>query len=148
MISSYTGLRPVQTLVPILGNTTAEGTGVAVDRQGFQDALMIAEVGISADTLSGALYWTIAFQESDTTTAGEFTNIAAADLEGGVNDHVINAAAEDPTTIVRGYRGTKRYLRILFTQTGTHTNGTPISGIIILGRPSYIPITPVTELGG
>lgn len=148
MISTISGVKVVQTLVPILGNTTAEGTGVAVDRQGFQDALMVAEVGISGDTLSGSIYWTIAFQESDDTTPGNFTNIATADMGGAANDHIINAAAEDPTTILREYRGTKRYLRILFTQTGTHTNGTPISAVILLGRPSEIPVSQVAALGG
>lgn len=148
MISTIAGCKVVQTLVPIVGNTTAEGTGVAVDRQGFQDVLMIAEQGISGDTLSGSIYWTIAFQHSDTTTPGDFVNIPAADLEGGVNDHVINAAAEDPTTIIRLYRGTKRYVRLLWTQTGTHTNGTPISGVCVLGRPNYVPVTQPAELGG
>jgi hypothetical protein len=61
---------------------------------------------------------------------------------------VIDDAAEDPTTIIRGYIGTKRYLRILWTQTGTHTNGTPIAGVIILGNPNYVPVTQPTELGG
>lgn len=148
MISTISGCKVVQTLVPILGNTTAEGTGVAVDRQGFGDALMVAEVGISGDTLSGSIKWTISFQESATTTAGDFTNIAAADLEGGLNNHVIDDATEDPTTIVRGYRGALRYLRVLFTQTGTHTNGTPISAVVVLGRPNYIPVTQPAELGG
>lgn len=148
MVSSISGIKVVQTLVPILGNTTAEGTGVAVDRQGFQDAVMVAECGISGDTLSGSLKWTIAFQESDTTTAGDFTDIAAADMGGAANDHIIDAAAEDPTTVIREYRGTKRYLRIVFEQTGTHTNGTPISAVILLGRPSEIPVTQVAALGG
>jgi polyisoprenoid-binding protein YceI len=148
MINSLSAIKVVQTLVPILGNNTAEGTGEAVDRWGHLDAVMVAQCGISGDTLSGSIYWTISFQDCATTTAGEFANIAAADLEGGVNDHVINAGAEDPTTIIRGYRGTKRYLRILFTQTGTHTNGTPIAGVVILGRPVRIPVTQVAELGG
>lgn len=148
MVSTIAGCKVVQTIVPILGNTTAEGTGVGVDRSGFGDALMIAEVGISGDTLSGSVYWTIAFQECATDTAGSYTNIAAGDLEGGVNDHVINAAAEDPTTIVRSYRGSLPWVRILFTQTGTHTNGTPISGVCVLGHPNKIPVTQVTELGG
>lgn len=147
MISTIAGCKVCQTLVPIMANNTSEGTGLYADRQGFQDALMIASQGISGDTLSGSLYWTVAFQESDAAGSG-FANIAAADLEGGVNDHVINDAAEDPTTIVRLYRGAKRYVRILWTQTGTHTNGTPISGVIILGRPNYIPVTQPAELGG
>jgi hypothetical protein len=148
MISSLSAIKVAQTLVPILGNTTAEGTGVGVDRLGFQDAVMVAEVGISGDTLSGSIYWTIAFQENDTDTAGTYTNIAAGDLDGGVNDHVINAAAEDPTTVIRGYKGSKRWLRVLFTQTGTHTNGTPISAVVLLGRPNNIPVTQVAALGG
>lgn len=148
MKDAYYNHKVVQTLVPIMGNTTAEGTGVAVAVGGYDEVLMVAEQGISGDTLSGSIYWTIAFQESDTTTAGDFTNIAAGDLKGGVNDHVINAAAEDPTTIIRAYTGKKAYVRILWTQTGTHTNGTPISGLVILSAPIYFPVTQVTELGG
>lgn len=147
MVTLQAGAKAVVSLDPILGNTTAEGTGVGVDRYGFGDALMIALCGISGDTLSGSIYWTIAFQESDVFGSG-YANIAAGELTGGVNDHVINAAAEDPTIVVRGYIGSKRYLRILFTQTGTHTNGTPIAGVILLGNPNITPITPVTELGG
>ncbi len=148
MQGSYYDHKVVSTVDPILGNTTAEGTGVAVAVGGYHSVLMVAQQGISGDTLSGSVYWTIAFQESDTTTAGDFTNIAAGDLKGGVNDHVINAAEEDPTTIIRSYTGKKAYVRILWTQTGTHTNGTPLAGLIILGDPVYFPVTQVTELGG
>ncbi len=146
MEATLKATKSVITVVPILANNTSEGTGVGVDRTGFQDAVMVAMQGISGDTLSGALLWTISFQESDDNSS--WANIAAADLEGGVNDHVIDAAAEDPTTIIRGYRGTKKYLRILWTATGTHTNGTPIAGLIVLGRPWRVPTTQVTELGG
>lgn len=147
MRNAYYNHRVVQTLVPILGNTTAEGTGVGVAVGGYDSVLMIAECGISGDTLSGSVYWTIAFQESDVEGSG-YANIAAGDLKGGVNDHVINAAAEDPTTIVRAYTGKKAYVRILFTQTGTHTNGTPISGVVVLSDPVYFPTSNPTELGG
>lgn len=148
MIGSYYSNKVVQTLVPIMGNTTAEGTGIGVDRSGFGEALMIAQCGISGDTLSGSIYWTIQFQECDTDTAGSYTNIAAADMDGGANDHIINAAAEDPTTIVRCYRGSKPWVRVVFAQTGTHTNGTPISAVILCGKPNRIPTTNPTELGG
>lgn len=147
MLSTIAANKVVQNLVPILANNTGEGTPAAgADRQGFKDCLMIAQQGISGDTLSGSLYWTISFQESDDDSA--WSNIAAADLEGGSNDHVIDAAAEDPTTIIRGYRGTKRYVRILWTATGTHTNGTPIAGVVLLGRPWRAPVTQPSELGG
>jgi hypothetical protein len=138
----------VPTVVPVLANNTAEGTGEAVDTRGFSGITMIANQGISGDTLAtGTLLWTITFQECAVTTAGSFTLIAAADLQGGGATVLIDAAAEDPTTIVRHYIGKLRYVRILWTQTGTHTNGTPICGVVVLSDPIQIPQTQTTELG-
>jgi len=133
-------LLPVSTLTPILGHTTAHGTGVGVDLAGFDGAAMLAHVGISGDTLAAGLKWTVQFQESDTMTPGDFADIAAADLLGGANAVVIDDAAEDDVVIARSYIGAKRYVRILFTQTGTHTNGTPISAVIIKGKPRHAPV--------
>ena len=145
--TSYATYKVAQSLVPINGNTTAEGTGVAVDTNGYADVLMVALCGISADTLSGSVYWTVTFQECAVTTAGSFTTIAAADLEGGLPTVLIDAPAEDPTQLVRRYKGKLRYVRILFTQTGTHTNGTPIAGLVLLSKHLHGPITQETELG-
>jgi hypothetical protein len=137
----------VPTLVPILAHTTANGTGLAVDTRDFQSITMIAHQGIAGDTLSGSLYWTVTFEECAVTTAGSFTLIAAADLKGGLATVLIDAAAEDPTTIVRHYVGKLRYVRIVWSQTGTHTTGTPLCGAVILSDPIYIPQTQTTELG-
>jgi hypothetical protein len=133
-------LLPINTLTPAVCKTTANGTGAAVDLAGFEGALMVAHVGISGDTLSGSLKWAVQFQESDTTTAGDFTDIAAADLLGGANAVVIDDPAEDDVLVVRSYIGAKRYVRILFTQTGTHTNGTPLSATVIKGMPRHAPV--------
>jgi hypothetical protein len=129
----------VQSLVPILAHTTADGTGLGVDLAGFDGALMIAHVGQSGDTLAVGLKWTVQFQENSVDTAGTYSDIADADLEGGTNGVVIDAAAEDEIVVARGYKGSKRWLRVLFTQTGTHTNGTPLSAVIIKGRPFHAP---------
>jgi hypothetical protein len=107
---------------------------------------MIVSHGISGDTLSGSVYWTIKFQDCDDNAT--WVDIADAYLEGGANLWIINAAADDPTTIIRNYTGSKRYVRIFWDATGTHTNGTPISGICILGRSLRVPVTQPTELGG
>jgi hypothetical protein len=133
-------LLAVQSLVPILAHTTAHGTGLGVDLQGFEGANLIAHVGQSGDTLSGSLKWTVSFQECDVDTPGSYTNIAAADLLGGENDVVIDAAAEDEVVVQRGYIGAKRYVRILFTQTGTHTNGTPLSAVVVKGFARHNPV--------
>jgi hypothetical protein len=134
-----------QTVVPVVANDDTEGTGLTCDRLGYKEVLMIAEQGISGDTLSGSVYWTIKFQESNNDST--WTNIADADLKNGANLWIINAAAEDPTTIIRLYRGSMRYVRIFWDATGTHTNGTPISGICLLSNPLHGPITQPSELG-
>ena len=99
MISLLAGVKVAVAMAPILCNDDTEGAGVGVDRHGFGEVLMVAEQGISGDTLGGSLYWKITFQECDDNST--WTDIADADLQGGVNLHVINAAAEDPTTVSR-----------------------------------------------
>lgn len=125
------GAVPVVGLNSIVVNNTSEGTGSAVDLAGYDGALMIFNVGAALDTLSGSVYGTFQWQESTTTTAGDFTDIAAADLLGGDNDVVIDAASEDELVLYRTYVGAKRYVRLLVTITGTHTNGWPIGGTIV-----------------
>jgi len=134
----YHDLLVVKTIDPVLGKTTQ--TGAEVDLQGFEGALMAAHVGQSGDTLSGSIKMTVSFQESDTTTSGDFANVAAADLLGGANDVVIDDATEDEVIVTRGYLGSKRYVRILVTYDGTHTNGTPISAVVIKGLPRHAPV--------
>lgn len=138
-------LKIVSTMVPVLANDTTEGTGVGVDCRGAGQVLMVAQQGISGDTLSGSLKWVITFEDSDDNST--FATIADAYLIGGYGTHTIDAAAEDPTLIVREYTGGKRYVRIVWTATGTHTNGTPIAGFVALGNPLKAPVTQVTELG-
>ena len=132
-------LLAVQSLVPILAHTTADGTGLGVDMTLYDGALMIAHVGQSGDTLAVGLKWTVQFQHCATNTAGSFTDIDAADLEGGANAVVIDDAAEDEVVIQRGYKGALRWLRIIFTQVGTHTTGTPLSAVIVKGRAFHNP---------
>jgi len=134
----YHDLLVVKTIDPVLGKTTQ--TGAEVDLQGFEGALMAAHVGQSGDTLSGSIKMTVSFQESDTTTSGDFANVAAADLLGGANDVVIDDSTEDEVIVTRGYLGSKRYVRILVTYEGTHTNGTPISAVVIKGLPRHAPV--------
>jgi hypothetical protein len=145
MINLVSGIKVGITMVPVLANDDTEGAGVGVDRRGFGEALMVAQQGISGDTLAANLCWTIHFQDCDDNAT--WVDIADAYLQGGANLWIINAAAEDPTMIVRNYVGSKRYVRIAWVKTGTHTNGTPIAGLVILGRPNLVPVTQITELG-
>lgn len=146
MVSLYSGLKVAQTLPPILASSTAHATGIATEVKGFRECLMIIHVGTGLTNLSGSVYWTFTFEECDVTTAGSFTHIADADLEGGAHSVVIDDTTEDAQTLTRNYRGAKRYVRMVGTLTGTNTNGTPIGMLCILGDPQYIPVTQATEV--
>ncbi len=132
-------LLAVQSIVPIVVNNDTEGTGVGVSLAGFDGAMFIVHVGASGDTLSGSVYLTVKLQECATDTPGSYTDIADADLEGGANAVVIDAAAEDEVVIQRGYKGGLRWLRVFVDTTGTHTNGTPLSAVIVKGRAFHNP---------
>jgi hypothetical protein len=132
-------LLAVKSIDPIVGNNTTEGTGTGVDLAGFDAALMLAHLGVSGDTLSGSVYVTVGFQESDSLGSG-YADIAAADLLGGANNVVVDAAAEDEVIIARSYIGAKQYVRILITFTGTHTNGMPIAAVVIKGKARHAPV--------
>lgn len=135
----YHDLLPVKSIDPIVGNNDTEGTGAGVDLQGFEGALMLAHLGQSADTLAeGSLYVTVKFQESDNNS--DFTDAADSDLLGGANGAVVDAAAEDEVIIYRSYVGAKRYVRVFIDFTGTHTNGIPISAMVIKGVPRHAPV--------
>jgi len=132
-------LLAVKSIDPIVGNNTTEGTGVGVDLAGFEGALMLAHLGVSGDTLSGSVYVTVGFQESDALGSG-YADIAAADLLGGANNVVVDAAAEEEVIIQRSYIGAKQYVRVLITFTGTHTNGMPIAAVVIKGLARHNPV--------
>ncbi len=64
---------------------------------------------------------------------------AAPDVNGIVA--TIDAAAEDETRIRLGYVGNKRYARLIFDFTGTHSTGLPLALLGILGHPHLRPVT-------
>lgn len=107
---------------------TSTATGTGVDLREHNAATVLFIFGESNDTLSGSVYVTPTLEESDTLGSG-YTTVAAADMSGTLS--VVDAAAEDSTVQVVGYMGTKRYVRAVFTLTGTHTNGIPVSAYVV-----------------
>ena len=60
-----------------------------------------------------------------------FVGVLYADLGGGANDITIDAAAEDDVVHYRAYFGSLRYIKAFVDFTGTHTNGIPISAVVV-----------------
>lgn len=146
----HSNIEVVALLDPIVGNNDTEGTPAAgLDTLGADSAELIAHVGTSGDTLSGSVKIDLILEESDddlTYTAvtdanavlvGSNSRVSAPDSNGLIA--TIDDAAEDNKHFRIGYRGDKRYVRIFFDFTGTHTSGTPIAQLGLLGKPSITP---------
>jgi hypothetical protein len=121
-------IAPVQVVAPaIIAATT---TSAALDLLGFNSAVIVVNTGV----IVGAGDFTAKLQESDTTTSGDFTDVAAADLHGAF------PASLAASSVVRvGYVGPKRYVRLVVTK----NSGTSIAADAVLikgaaaGRPAY-----------
>ena len=53
---------------------------------------------------------------------------------------MVDSNAKAGLTYKVGYKGNKRYLRVIDRRTGTQANGTPSSVLALLGKNRYSPI--------
>jgi hypothetical protein len=127
MKDSFSGFSVVASLVPAVVAATTKGSHA--DLQGYSSALLVINTGaIVSDGDYG-----IALQESDTTTDGDFADVAAKDLLG-----TLPATLEASATYKQGYVGNKRYVRAVITKTG----GTSIAAgaVIVRGNAGIAPV--------
>lgn len=117
----------VASLVPAVQTATLKGT--AVDLRGYDSAALVINTG----AIAGAGLFDVKLQESDTTTDGDFADVAAANLIGD-----LPAALEASTVYRQSYIGTKRYIRAVITQ----QSGTSIAAgaVVVLGNPALAPV--------
>lgn len=66
--------------------------------------------------------------------------MSAEGLHNAAATATIDDAAEDDAVIRFGYKGNKRYLQAVATATGSHSNGTPMAVLALLGSPSQAPV--------
>ena len=119
--------------------TTAAANGTGVDLQGYESAVLGIITGAEGDTLSSSVFFEISLEHSDDNST--FTDVAQADIvdgtisSGGIFLKLDGTAGGNPDTageIFRvGYRGGKRYIRVVLAKTGTHSNGTPLGAFVI-----------------
>lgn len=148
----HSNIKVVNHLPAIVVNNDTEGKPAAgVDVKGFDACEFIINAGISGDTLSGSVYYTLKLQHSDTDVDGDFVAVTSTDdiivgscprvttIDSNGIFATVDDAAEDPFHFRIGYRGSKRYARVIIDTTGTHTNGFPASIVAVLGYPSLLP---------
>ena len=135
---------PIQTLVPQTITSTTNLTHA--DGGEAHGVLHTINIGNSGDTLSGSVYWTVSMQHSDATGSGWSTVTDADHIVDELNSSnasgilaTIDAPAEDQIVVAAHYVGPKRYSRLAITATGTHTNGTPCSGVSVYSHQRKAP---------
>ncbi len=132
----YHNVLVTQHLNPV--TSTATKTSTAIDLQGYNSAEVVFAIGLSGDTLSGSVLWTLKLQHSDDDST--YTDTTTADLNNTAATIVIDSSSEDETAYSFGYIGNKRYLKGIATPTGTHTNGTPIGILALRDSAAYRPV--------
>lgn len=121
---------------------SADENGVTFDMQGFESLVAFVLAGVSLDTLSGSVFVEFILQHGDLQDGSDAVAVTSADdvlpgtaLPLGVFA-TIDDPAEDDAVYKIGYRGTKRYVRVVADFTGTHTNGFPLAVLGIKGDAS------------
>ena len=136
-------INPAVSIISAVRTAAVNGSGV--DLQGYESATVLVDVGAEGDTLSSSVHFEISLEHSDDNST--FTDVAQADImdgtisSGGIFLKLDGTAGGNPDTtggIFRvGYRGGKRYIRVVLAKTGSHSNGTPIGAMVVRGHARH-----------
>lgn len=132
-----------QSIVPATIAATTNGT--AVDAKGFNSAMAVISLGAEGQTLTADNYWTFKVQGC-ATESGTYTDLTAAQMIGmTANLLTINAPTEAPAIYQMGFVASAyRWFRIVCTEVGTISTGTPMCVNIALGAPRSAPTAALT----
>ncbi len=122
---------------------SADNTPVAVDRAGYESAMLVLNIGVGGITFDGSNKIEFKLTHSDDNST--YTAVTDDDMvgltvgSGGIIQSLIAAHAA-AATYKFGYIGGKRYLKLLADFTGTHGTATPLSATWELGDPAMAPV--------
>jgi hypothetical protein len=124
------------TIVSAIGAVvlSADNTPAAIDLQGYNAAEIELNIGIGGITFSGTnkIEFKLTHSDDDST----YTDVTTDDMLGVTvaSGGIIKAltAAHAAAAVYRyGYKGGKRYLKLLADFSGTHGAGTPVAANVI-----------------
>lgn len=123
---------------------TDDNTPVAIDLRGFNSAEIVLAVGAGGITFSGTnkIEFKLTHSDDDSTydavVAGDM--LGAAEVTAGGVFKALKAAHATAAAYRFGYRGGRRYLKLLADFGGTHGTGTPLAAVVLLGHGSDLPV--------
>lgn len=136
-VDILSGLTLIRGAVQTLSGTTPNNSAL-FDRQGYDGLTVYLETGTVTDAGTAAGF-TMKLQDSDTTVAGDFVDVAGADTVTVTTD-----AANGLLAGAVSYQGNKRYVRAVFT--GTSGTNATVQALGVLGANTSAS-APVTAIG-
>lgn len=122
-------------------------TGEEVDLLGYNSACAVVSIGTEGQTFTTSNYWTITITGC-ATTGGSFVALTAAMMiEPATNSLVIDDTTDDESVYQMGFNvlGTGyRFFKVVCTESGTISTGTPMEALIIGGDPQSAPTAALT----
>jgi hypothetical protein len=137
----YNLLKPVAVFGPIA--LDADNTPVAIDLVKYASALLLLHIGIGGITFDATnkVEFKLTHSDDDSTytavTVDDVVGLASVGTGGIVKSLVAAHAAASLTAV--GYKGGKRYLKLLADFAGTHGAATPMSAVIVKGGAMTLP---------
>ena len=132
------------TIVSAIGAAAldADNTPAAIDLQGYNSAEIVLAIGVGGITFSSTNKIEFVLTHSDdnsTYTAVEADDMLGVTVASGGIIKALVAAHAAAAVYRAGYKGGKRYLKLLADFSGTHGTGTPIAAMVIKGHGSDNP---------
>lgn len=127
-----------------IATLAADNTPAAIDLQGYSAAEVVLLIGIGGITFDSTnkIEFKLTHSDDDST----YTAVAVGDMLGltsvGTGGIIksLTAAHAAAAAYRFGYKGGKRYLKLLADFSGTHGTGTPIGMAVLLGEPNVAPV--------
>ncbi len=116
---------------------SADNTPAAIDLRGYDAAEILLDIGVGGITFSGTNKIEFVLTHSDDDVS--YANVTTDDMlgvtiaSGGIIKALV--AAHASAGVYRfGYKGGRRYLKLLADFSGTHGSGTPMAASVLLGH--------------
>jgi len=121
----------------------ADNTPASIDLAGYEGCAIYLHIGAGGITFSGTnkIEFVLTHSDDDST----YTNVDDADIIGApsISNGIIKALTSAHATAdisEFGYKGGKRYLKLLADFSGTHGTGTAIAAMALRGFPLSAPV--------
>jgi len=142
----YNHLTLVQAVAPVVVKTGTVPDPAAVDLAGYNSAVIEMSCGAKPSGEDGAITLKLEHADDSTTpgTAGTFSSVAAADVQGATpNAGIIKTlatATEAPAAVYKfGYVGGKRHIKLTIAAAADNDTGTIMSVTVIKSHGLDVP---------